>query len=234
MVKKELIIAIDGPAGAGKSTLAKKLAEKLNYLYIDTGAMYRALTLKALRLNLDFEKEEQLVKTLNNTKIELVSSQLPGEIKIILDGEDVTKEIRDPLVNRHVSILSQIPEIRKEMLELQRKISDSGGVIMDGRDVGTVVLPHADLKFYVTANINSRAQRRRDDLIKQGYNVDLSEVLAELTERDKIDSNRAVAPLRPAENAIFIDTTTSSIAQNLSLMIKYIEKKRVESAKGEN
>lgn len=233
-MKKELIIAIDGPAGAGKSTLAKKLAEKLNYLYIDTGAMYRALTLKALRLNLDFEKEEQLVKTLNNTKIELVSSPLPGEIKIILDGEDVTKEIRDPLVNRHVSILSQIPEIRKEMLELQRKISDSGGVIMDGRDVGTVVLPHADLKFYVTANINSRAQRRRDDLIKQGYNVDLSEVLVELTERDKIDSNRAVAPLRPAENAIFIDTTTSSIAQNLSLMIKYIEKKRVESVKGEN
>ncbi|PRX29498.1 cytidylate kinase [Orenia metallireducens] len=210
-LEKDLVIAIDGPAGAGKSTVAKIIAERLGYIYIDTGAMYRALTLKVLNQAYDLEDEKKLGTLAENTDIKLVKA---GEDNLVLlDGEDVTAEIRDNKVSNNVSVVAKVAKVREEMVKLQRQMAQSGGVVMDGRDIGTVVLPDADIKIFLTASVEERAQRRYDELIDKGEDVDLEQIKGEIIRRDDIDKNREVAPLTEAEDAIYVDTTKLDIGQ---------------------
>jgi len=194
-------IAIDGPAGAGKSTAAKKLAKLLGFTYIDTGAMYRAITLKVLRENISLEDEERIVEVARKSDI-----SLDGE-RVFLDGEDVSEEIRKPIISEKVSVVSQIPEVREILVKKQRKIAEGKNVVMDGRDIGTVVLPDAQFKFFLTASLEERARRRYEELKNKGTEVKYEEVLEEIKKRDSLDSGRKTSPLTIPEGAILIDTT---------------------------
>ncbi|MCS3915865.1 (d)CMP kinase [Caldanaerobacter subterraneus] len=194
-------IAIDGPAGAGKSTVAKKLAKLLGFTYIDTGAMYRAITLKVLRENISLEDEERIVEVARKSDI-----SLDGE-RVFLDGEDVSEEIRKPIISQKVSVVSQIPEVREILVKKQRKIAEGKNVVMDGRDIGTVVLPDAQFKFFLTASLEERARRRYEELKNKGTEVKYEEVLEEIKKRDSLDSGRKTSPLTIPEGAILIDTT---------------------------
>lgn len=218
-MKKKLNIAIDGPAGAGKSTVAKMIASRLGLLYVDTGSMYRALTLKAINLNIDFS-EKELVRLCENLDIELVYED--GECRVLLDGQDVTEEIRTPKVSQNVSFVASIPQVRENMVMRQQLMAKNGGVVMDGRDIGTRVMKNADFKFFLTASIEERAKRRLIDLKEKGYDVSLSDVIAEISERDDIDKKRSVDPLVPAEDAIIIDTTDLTAEQVVDKMLSYI------------
>jgi cytidylate kinase len=200
-------IAIDGPAGAGKSTIAKILAEKLGMNYIDTGAMYRAITLKAIENNIDFNDVSSLINLVNNTDIKISNS------RIYLDSKDVTDKIRTPLVNQKVSKIAAISEIRKKMIYLQKKLAENGNVIMDGRDIGTVVLPNASLKFFITATVEERAKRRFLELKAKGHDVNYDYIKKEILSRDEQDMNRKISPLKPAEDAIVIDTSNKEIEE---------------------
>lgn len=208
---KKISIAIDGPAAAGKSTVAKIVAEKLSYIYIDTGAMYRALTYKAINEKIDLENEYNLVNILKETNIEL----LPGDDGqlIYLDGQNVTAEIRSAEVTNSVSIAAKHGLVREEMVARQKSFASSGGVVMDGRDIGTHVLPNAEVKIFLLASVDERAIRRHTENIQKGYPSDLEKLKEEISLRDKIDSEREVAPLKKAEDAIEIDTTSLSIQQ---------------------
>lgn len=208
---KKKIIAIDGPAGAGKSTIAQIIAQKMVYVYIDTGAMYRALTWAVLEQGLDANDEGSIIELMQKVKLELNSSS--GKTKVAVNGTDITKEIRLPEVSRLVSRIAQIPEIRTAMLNLQRQMAARGNVVMDGRDIGTYVLPCADLKIFLTASIEERAERRYQELTAKGHQVDYAELKAEIAERDRLDSERETAPLRHAPGAIFIDSTGLTIDQ---------------------
>ena len=219
-MKKKLNIAIDGPAGAGKSTVAKMIASRLGLLYVDTGSMYRALTLKAINLNIDFS-EKELVRLCENLDIELVYED--GECRVLLDGQDVTEEIRTPKVSQNVSFVASIPQVRENMVMRQQLMAKNGGVVMDGRDIGTRVMKNADFKFFLTASIEERAKRRLIDLKEKGYDVSLSDVIAEISERDDIDKKRSVDPLVPAEDAIIIDTTDLTAEQVVDKMLSYIK-----------
>lgn len=194
-------IAIDGPAGAGKSTVAKKLAKLLGFTYIDTGAMYRAITLKVLRENISLKDEERIVEVARKSDI-----SLDGE-RVFLDGEDVSEEIRKPIISQKVSVVSQIPEVREILVKKQRKIAEGKNVVMDGRDIGTVVLPDAQFKFFLTASLEERARRRYEELKNKGTEVKYEEVLEEIKKRDSLDSGRKTSPLTIPEGAILIDTT---------------------------
>jgi CMP/dCMP kinase len=209
-MNKRISIAIDGPAAAGKSTVAKIVAEKLTYVYIDTGAMYRALTFKALKEDVALDDEAELISLLNGTTIEL----LPGEAgqKVLLDGIEVTNEIRTAEVTNQVSYASVHEQVRKEMVKRQQLFAMDGGVVMDGRDIGTHVLPNAEVKVFLLASVEERAQRRHAENIQKGFPSDLEKLEQEIAARDKIDSEREVAPLRKAEDAVEIDTTSLSIA----------------------
>lgn len=200
-------IAIDGPAGAGKSTVAKLVAERLGYLYIDTGAMYRALTLKALEHGVDLNGRPKLAELARTSEVSL--ARQGGEVgqRVLLDGRDVTSEIRSPRVNQAVSFVARVPEVRQALVTMQRRLAEGGGVVMDGRDIGTVVLPDAEFKFFLTASLEERARRRAKDLAEQGYAGEVATVQREVAERDRLDSERAVSPLRPAAEAEVIDTT---------------------------
>lgn len=202
-------IAIDGPAAAGKSTVAKVVAETLNYIYIDTGAMYRALTYKALIENIDLHDEPAMIKLLNNTEIKL----LPGENgqKVLLDENEVTAEIRSEDVTNQVSYAAVHKQVRHEMVKRQQLFAADGGVVMDGRDIGTHVLPNAEVKVFLLASVHERAMRRHTENSKKGFNSDFEKLKEEIAARDKIDSEREVAPLKKAEDAIVIDTTSLSI-----------------------
>jgi CMP/dCMP kinase len=202
-------IAIDGPAAAGKSTVAKIVAEKFSYIYIDTGAMYRAITYKAQMADINLDEENLLFSLLKNTKIELFPGK-SGQL-VFLDGKDVTNEIRSSEVTNCVSIVAKHKLIREEMVKRQQEFAVNGGVVMDGRDIGTYVLPKAEVKVFLLASVEERAQRRHLENMKKGYPSDFDTLKSEIAARDKIDSEREVAPLQKAKDAIEIDTTSLTI-----------------------
>lgn len=216
-------IAIDGPAGAGKSTVARQLAKRLGYLYIDTGAMYRALTWKALKEGIRVTEEAALVELVRNTSFEFKEAA-PGEVSIYCDGEDVNYIIRSPEVSRLVSTVAAWPRVREEMVKLQRELAARGRVVMDGRDIGTHVLPEASYKFFLTASLEERARRRWQELVAQGNKLSLEKVKQEIGERDRQDSQRIVAPLRPAPDAIIIDTSNLTPEEVTEHILKIIRK----------
>ncbi|RDW19336.1 cytidylate kinase [Oceanobacillus arenosus] len=209
MESKKIAIAIDGPAAAGKSTVAKIVAEELSYIYIDTGAMYRALTLKALNHHIDLEDETALVELLLHTKIEL---QKNGKNQIVLlDEQDVTIDVRSQHVTNNVSYVAKLPAIREELVNRQQQLASHRGVVMDGRDIGTRVLPDAEVKIYLIATVEERAKRRYEENKRRGIPSSMEQLIKEIEERDRIDSERDASPLVKAENAIEVDTTAMSI-----------------------
>ena len=201
------IIAIDGPAGAGKSTVSKIVANKLGYTYIDTGAMYRAVGLKVFESNKNFS--EKLLADIT----EKISIELDESARVFVDGEEVTKKIRTPEISKLASDVSKFGFVRKKLTELQREMATHGKVIMDGRDIGTQVLPNADLKIFLTATLSERARRRFLELQAKGQQVELSEIEKEISLRDKQDSEREIAPLKKADDAILLDTTNLSVEE---------------------
>jgi cytidylate kinase len=200
------VIAIDGPAGAGKSTVARMVARRLGLLYVDTGAMYRAVTLAALRAGIDVEDEGALAALAADIRIELVPAE-DGAARVYLDGEDVTAAIRSPEVSRHVSAVARAAGVREELVRRQKSMAAGGGVVMEGRDIGTVVLPRATAKFFLTAREDVRAYRRYREMRGRGYPATLEEVCSEIRERDRIDSSREVGPLMCPPDAFILDTT---------------------------
>lgn len=219
---KQIKVAIDGPAGAGKSTVAKLLAQKLGLLYIDTGSMYRAVTLKTLQSNINFDDSERLGQLSSRVEIKLLLDD-EGGCKVHLDGQDVTKAIREPQVSAHVSLVAKVPEVRKNLVKQQQAIASGCGVVMDGRDIGTRVLPDAKAKFFLTASIEARAQRRLQDLKQQGHDISLNALISDIVKRDSMDQNRTVDPLIPSENAIIIDSTGMTIDQVVELMVNKVK-----------
>ena len=225
MHKKELQVAIDGPASAGKSTVAKIVAKSFNYIYVDTGAMYRSITYKAIQNNINLNDENKIVELLHKTKITFT----PGNPvqHVFIDGEEVTDKIRSEKVTNNVSTVAAVPLIRRELVKRQQEIAKDGGVIMDGRDIGTTVLPNADLKIFLIASVKERAERRYIENQKKGINVTLEELKKEIEVRDYKDSHRKVSPLKKAKDAIEIDTTSLSIEQ-VSDKISSLIKKRIQ------
>ncbi|WP_390353487.1 (d)CMP kinase [Virgibacillus halophilus] len=222
-LKKTIQIAIDGPAAAGKSTVARKVAQELKYIYIDTGAMYRSITLKALRHHLELEDERVLTDLLKKTDIELIQTEAGQRVK--LDGEDITEDIRSQEVSNHVSIVAKHPLIRKEMVFRQKKLAAEKGVVMDGRDIGTHVLPEAQVKIFLIASVAERAKRRHIENTQKGYASDLEEIKKDIQKRDELDSKREAAPLIKADDAVEIDTTSRSIEEVTHLILQTAEKK---------
>lgn len=200
-----MIIAIDGPAGSGKSTISKEIAKELGIVYLDTGAMYRIFTLKLLKEGVSFEDRKRIGELLNNLDINIECD------KFYLDGKDVSEEIRKPDVSENVSRVSAIGEIREKMVELQREFSKSKNIILDGRDIGTVVFPEADLKIFLIADANERARRRYNELKEKEENISLETIYENILKRDRMDSDREVAPLKKAKDAIEVDTTDKNI-----------------------
>lgn len=216
-------IAIDGPAAAGKSTIAKITAEKLGYTYIDTGAMYRALTHKALSQNIDTTDGEKLERLVRNTAI-VLSPSTKGQA-VIVDGHDVSEAIRLQQVTANVSAVAAHTGVRQLMVEKQRQLANGTGVVMDGRDIGTAVLPDAELKIFMTASVEERALRRHLENGKRGITTSLAELQAEISERDRADSEREVSPLKQAEDALLIDTTAMSIEEVANQISELAEKR---------
>ena len=211
-------IAIDGPAGSGKSTVAKEIAKRLDITYLDTGAMYRAVTLFALRSQIDICNSDALKKIVDAIDLDITPSQL------FVGGEDVTDAIRTPEVTRNVSLVSMDAYVRAQMVSLQQKIAHGKSVIMDGRDIGTTVLPDATYKFFLIADPVERAKRRKLELDAKGFETTIEALTSEIIERDKLDSERDVSPLKSAEDAVEIDTTFMSIEQVVRTIIEYVEK----------
>ncbi|CEQ20783.1 cytidylate kinase [[Clostridium] sordellii] len=214
---KNLVIAVDGPAGAGKSTIAKIVADKLNINYIDTGAMYRAITYKVLTNNIDINDENAIVEVAKNSDIDFKDNN------IYLDGKILKEEIRTPQVSHNVSNIAQIKDVRHLMVDVQRDIGNKSSVILDGRDIGSYVFPNADYKFYLVASPEERGERRYKELIKKGYETTLDEVINDVIRRDEIDSNRKFAPLVKAKDAIEIDTTGKNIDNVVESVISKIK-----------
>ncbi|KGR90358.1 cytidylate kinase [Ureibacillus massiliensis 4400831 = CIP 108448 = CCUG 49529] len=211
-------IAIDGPAGAGKSTIAKIVAEALGYTYIDTGAMYRAVTYKALKRNIKLNDAKALEEMLLGTSIELKPSE-NGQL-VYVDGEDVSQLIRSNEVTNNVSQVSAHPNIRKILVNMQKDLASSGGIVMDGRDIGTQVLKEAQLKIFMSASVEERAKRRLLDNESRGILSDIETLKKEITKRDKLDSEREASPLIQADDAIYLDTTNLSIIEAADVILK--------------
>ncbi|MEX2103976.1 MAG: (d)CMP kinase, partial [Bacilli bacterium] len=208
-IMKDISIAIDGPAGAGKSTVARKVAEQLNFVYIDTGAMYRAVTWKSIDEGITMNDDEKIVSIANSIKIEFHRSK-NGQL-VYVNGVDITEGIRSTDVTNQVSYVSSLGGVREKLVELQQKMADAGGVVMDGRDIGTIVLPHAELKIFLTASIEERARRRYEEMKNKGYMGSIEDVKLEMMLRDDKDSRREISPLRQAEDALLLDTTGLTI-----------------------
>ncbi|HLR79992.1 MAG TPA: (d)CMP kinase [Bacillota bacterium] len=220
MTKNPIAIAIDGPAAAGKSTVAKIVAHQLAYIYIDTGAMYRALTLKALKNKVPLDDEIQLTQLLDETDIQLTEGD-DGQL-VQLDGCDVTEEIRAKNVTNHVSQVAKHPAVREKMVQRQRAFAANQGVVMDGRDIGTQVLPQAELKLFFNATVEERAKRRHEENLKRGFASDFAQIKNEIAKRDLIDSKRKTAPLIKAEDAIEIDTTSVTIDEVVQFILQKV------------
>lgn len=219
-MKKGYVIAIDGPAASGKSTTAKLLAEKLKYVYIDSGAMYRACALAALNHKIDLSKQDEIRNLMDNIRVQIKYHRKGN--KILLNGEDVTKRIRKADITKLSSEIAVIEVVREKMVDLQREIGKDGAVIMDGRDIGTVVFPDADFKFFMVADVKTRALRRWKEAKKKGEDISLEDIEKELIWRDKNDTNRKISPLTKAKNAIEIDTSDMSIPEQVDFLYKII------------
>ena len=216
-------IAVDGPSGAGKSTMVKALAEKYGFLYVDTGALYRAVGLFAMRKDVPREKIGELIPLLPELRVGL-SHDGEGQ-HVFLDGEEVTGLIRTPEVSLYASVASALPAVRDKLLDLQRDLAKEYDVIMDGRDIGTAVLPDAELKIFLTASAEERARRRYKELRDKGMDVDYGDTLRQILERDHNDSTRAFRPLRPAEDAVIVDTTGKNIEETVKLLSELVEER---------
>lgn len=217
-------IAIDGPSGAGKSTLARQLAKELNYLYVDTGAIYRTVALKAQRSGVQPGEREQVIPLLNGLNIRMGYGE-DGLQHMYLDGEDVTEAIRVHAVSQCASLVAAIPEVRAFLLEYQRQLARENDVVMDGRDIGTVVLPNADVKIFLTASAEIRARRRLLELEQRGQSADFQTILHDIQQRDEQDRTRAVAPLRQAEDAVLLDTSGLDLAESLQAMLNIVKER---------
>jgi cytidylate kinase len=215
---RKILIAIDGPAGSGKSTTAKLVARRLGYVYIDTGAMYRAMTLKVLTSKVDPANEQGVTELAKKTEISFVEG---SDLRVMLDGADVTDAIRSEDVNGNVSLISSYPDVREIMVAKQRAIGAGKGCVMDGRDIGTVVFPDAELKFYMIADIMERAKRRQEELSDNGVELPIHQVVKELKERDRKDSTRDNSPLKKADDAIELDTTKLTIEEQVEIVLNH-------------
>lgn len=219
---KKIVVAIDGPAGAGKSTIAKLVAEKLGYAYIDTGAMYRSVAWKFLQTGKDFD--EDIISTLAKTMVIEFKPEASVN-RVFVDGAEVTEAIRSTEVTANVSRVAAIGAVREAMVAQQRRMGESGGVLMDGRDIGTVVFPKAQLKIFLTASVEERALRRYKELRAKGQDVDLAQLKEDIASRDKQDSERAISPLRQAEDALLLDTSHMNIEQVTAKILQLVEEK---------
>ena len=220
------VVAIDGPAGSGKGTVAKLVGEKLNLLNIDTGAMFRCIALKMLRNNIAIDNEKEIDNILENIDIELHESD--NSLKVFLDKEDVSLEIRREEISNFVSPVSTLPNVRKKLLELQRNIANGKNVIMEGRDIGTVVFPNANVKIYLEASSEERAKRRVKQNIEKGIEANYEKILEDIKIRDKRDSTREIAPLKKADDAILVDSTNLTIEQVVKKVIDIIKEKDLD------
>lgn len=216
-------VAIDGPAGAGKSTLSRKASASLGFIYVDTGALYRAIGLKFLKLGADCELNVDIEEVLASTEVDI--RFVEGEQRVFLDGNDVSDDIRTPEVSMMASCVSAKPPVRAFLLDMQRNLANDNNVIMDGRDIGTVVLPNATVKIFLTASPEERSKRRYDELIAKGQTVTFKEVYDDLVKRDYNDSHREIAPLKPAADSVIVDTTGFTFEQSLDLLVSTIKEK---------
>jgi CMP/dCMP kinase len=227
-VDKKLIIAIDGYSSCGKSTFARSIAKMLNYIFIDSGAMYRAVTLYCIRrhfIGKDGLNTAGVLSELDDINIEFIYNPVINEHETFLNSLNVEREIRSLEVAGHVSIISQIPEVRERLVEIQRKIGVSGGVVMDGRDIGTVVFPDADIKIFMTASVDIRAKRRFDELKGRGLVIDFEEIKRNIISRDITDENRDISPLRRADDALILDNTRMTVEDQMLWFSQIIDKK---------
>ena len=215
-------IAIDGPAGAGKSSLSRLLAKELEYIYVDTGALYRAVGLKFSRLGFDTQLSGDIPSVLDGTTLDI--RFIDGAQRVFLDGEDVSDDIRTPTASMMASAVSAKPEVRAFLLDMQRDLAKRNNVVMDGRDIGTVVLPDAKVKIFLTADVEVRAQRRLKELIEKGEKVTFEEVLEDMKTRDFNDSHRAIAPLKQADDAVLADTSSLDFEGSLKLLLDIVKK----------
>ena len=218
-----IAVAIDGPAGAGKSTLARAAAKKLSFIYADTGALYRSIALNTVRNNIDVSDSVSIEKMLEKTEIEL--KFINDEQRVFLNGEDVSDKIRTSEISMAASAISALPAVRSFLLELQRELARKNNVIMDGRDIGTVVLPNAQVKIFLTASPECRAKRRYDEYIAKGKQENYEEILESIKQRDYNDSHRAIAPLKAADDAVLLDTSDDTPQQSVERIVKIIEEK---------
>jgi cytidylate kinase len=227
--KRGLIVAIDGPAGSGKSTTAKLVAKRLGYMHIDTGAMYRAVALKMLRAGIEINDTSAIEEMLRNTLV--AEREQDGQTVVVLDGEEVTNEIRTPEISLWVGPVSENPTVREHLVNWQRNLGQDGGVVLEGRDIGSVVFPEADLKIYMVADLKTRAKRRRKEMLARGIDQPAVDVESALATRDERDSSRSHSPLQKAEDAVEIDTSDMTIGDQVDRVVELARKVEQSSKK---